>query len=100
MREVELVQGEHVWLKSIYTFIYFLGKWPIFSLDKTLTPRLGLCRALWSYIETAIWTFNQLVPVEVHYMENNPGMFSAKNVISFGLKKDLKIMNDNFYSRS
>jgi len=29
-----------------------------------------------------------LVPIEVHYMEKNPGMFSAKTLISFQLKKE------------
>jgi len=27
-----------------------------------------------------------LVPIEVHYMEKNPGMFSSKTLISFRLK--------------
>ncbi len=49
---------------------------------------MGLCRALWSCIETAIWTFNPLVPIEIHYMEKNPGMFSSENLISFRLKKE------------
>jgi len=29
-----------------------------------------------------------LVPIEVHYMEKNPGMFSSKTLISFQLKKE------------
>jgi len=29
-----------------------------------------------------------LVPIEVHYMEKNPGMFSSKTLISFRLKKE------------
>uniref|UniRef100_A0A671RWX0 Phosphatase and actin regulator 4 n=1 Tax=Sinocyclocheilus anshuiensis TaxID=1608454 RepID=A0A671RWX0_9TELE len=28
--------------------------------------------------ETAIWTLNPLVPVEVHYMEKNPGITGSK----------------------
>ncbi len=76
-----LVQDEHLWSKSIYIFIFF-RKWPIVMLDKTLFPQLGSCRALWSCIETAIWIFNSLIPVEVHYMEKNPGMFSSKTFIS------------------
>jgi len=28
---------------------------------------------------------NRLVPIEVHYMEKNPGMFSSKTFISFRL---------------
>jgi len=32
---------------------------------------------------------NRLVPIEVHYMEKNPGMFSSKTLISFRLKKDI-----------
>jgi len=51
-------------------------------LDKAPIPRLGSCRALWSCIETANWTFNPLIIVEVHYMEKNPGMFSPKTIIS------------------
>jgi len=31
---------------------------------------------------------NCLVPIEVHYMEKNPGMFSSKTLISFRLKKE------------
>ncbi len=38
---------------------------------KTLIPRLGSCRALWSCTKTALWTFNPLGPTEVHYMEEN-----------------------------
>jgi len=29
-----------------------------------------------------------LVPIEVHYMEKNPGTFSSKTLISFRLKKE------------
>jgi len=29
-----------------------------------------------------------LVPIEVHYMEKNPGMFSSKTLICFRLKKE------------
>jgi len=29
-----------------------------------------------------------LVPIEVHYKEKNPGMFSSKTLISFRLKKE------------
>ncbi len=58
--EVKLVQDEHFWLKSIETFFFFFWKLLIVSLDKTLIPQLGLCSALWSTIETAIWTFNPL----------------------------------------
>ncbi len=50
-------------------------------LDKTLIPWPGLCRALGSCIETAIWTFNPLALIEVHYMEKNLGMFSSKALI-------------------
>jgi len=31
---------------------------------------------------------NRLVPIEVHYMEKNPGMFSSKTLISLRLKKE------------
>jgi len=34
------------------------------------------------------WTLNRLVPIEVHYMEKNPGTFSSKTLISFPLKKE------------
>jgi len=30
----------------------------------------------------------RLVPIEVHYMEKNPGMFLSKTLISFQLKKE------------
>ncbi len=39
--------------KYVYV-IYIFRKWLIVLLDKTLIPRLGLCRALWSCTETAI----------------------------------------------
>jgi len=38
--------------------------------------------------ETVVWTLNRLVPIEVHYMEKNPGMFSSKTLNSFRLKKE------------
>jgi len=38
--------------------------------------------------ETVIWTLNRLVPIEVHYMEKNPEVFSSKTLISFRLKKE------------
>jgi len=44
--------------------------------------------------ETLIWTLNRLVPIEVHYMEKNPGMFSSKTLIPFRLKKDMDILDD------
>ncbi len=59
----ELVQNEHLWLKSIWSF--------------RIMPRLG---ALWSYIETAIWTFKPLATIEVQYMDKIPGMFYSKNL--------------------
>jgi len=43
---------------------------------------------------TVIWTLKQLVSIEVHYMEKNPGMFSSKTLISFRLKKDMDILDD------
>jgi len=30
-----------------------------------------------------------LVPIEVHYIEKNPGIFSSKTLISFRLKKEI-----------
>ncbi len=47
-----------------------------------------LKQALWSCIETAIWTFNPLVSVEVQNMEKNPGMFSSKTLISFKMNRE------------
>jgi len=35
-------------------------------------------------------TLNHLVPIEVHYMEKNAGIFSSKTLISFRLKKERK----------
>jgi len=68
-------------------------KWchPAYSIDaKNGWPwisQLGWCRALQRCIETAIWTLNRLVPIEVHYMEKNPGMFSSKTFISFSTEE-------------
>ncbi len=45
-----------------YINVYLFRKWLMFLLDKTLNPWLGSFRALWSYTETAIWTFNSLIP--------------------------------------
>ncbi len=46
----------HVWKFMVKMYIifssFFLRKWPMVSLDKTLIPRLGLVRTLWSCIET------------------------------------------------
>jgi len=47
-----------------------------------------------SCTETLICTLNHLVPIEVLYMEKNPGMFSSKTFISFRLKKDIDILDD------
>ncbi len=66
-------------VKTIYLYIY--KKRLIVLLDKTLIPWPGLCRALGSCIETAIWTFNPLALIEVHYMEKNLGMFPQKPLI-------------------
>jgi len=41
--------------------------------------------------KTVFWTLNRLDPIEVHYMEKNPGIFSSKKKklkISFQLKKE------------
>ncbi len=84
----ELVGDEHLWLKSIYIFLFFFRKWQIISLDKTLIPRLGSYRALWSCIEIAVWTFNPLATIEAYYMEKNLERFSSKTLISFRLKKE------------
>ncbi len=65
-------------------FFYLIDR----SLDNALSSRLGACRALWSCIETAIWTLQPVGFIEVHYMEKNPGMFSSKSFISFQLKKE------------
>ncbi len=34
------------------------------------------------------------VPVQVHHMEKNPGMFFSKTFSSFRLKKDINILDD------
>jgi len=40
------------------------------------------------FTEYVFCTLNRLVPIEVHYMEKNPEMFSSKTLISFRLKKE------------
>ncbi len=85
---VSKLSGSELILYKYIHFIIFFRKWLIISLHKTHTTRLGLSRALWSCIETAIWTFNQLGPIEIHNMKKNPGTFFSKNLISFRLKKD------------
>ncbi len=83
----ELVQDEHLWLKSIYFF--FFRKWLIVSLDKTLIPQLGLCKALWSCNSNL-----DLQPVGPHwsslYGEKSWNVF-LKTFISIRLKK---VLND------
>ncbi len=79
---------------TVYTYesneVYFarlcVRLYALYTL--AFTPRLGSCWALWSCTETEIWTFNPLIPIEVHYMEKNPGKFSSKTFISFQLKKE------------
>ncbi len=60
--------------------IFVFGKFLTISLDKTLIPQLGSCRALWSCIETAVWTFNPLTTIEAHYMEKN--LFKLRTSLS------------------
>ncbi len=81
------VMDMHCRTSAIWAFVFkkYIIKWQIISLDKPLIPQLGSCRAFWSCIETAVWTFNTLGPIEVHYMEKTPGMFS---LIYFRLKKE------------
>ncbi len=80
------VMDMHCRTSAIWAFVFkkYIIKWQIISLDKPLIPQLGSCRAFWSCIETAVWTFNTLGPIEVHYMEKTPGKFS---LIYFRLKK-------------
>jgi len=65
-----------VWTRS--------SKWTIFIIWNHLKPfeQFAVCT------ETVFWTLNCLVPIKVHYMEKNPGMFSSKTFISFRLKKE------------
>jgi len=57
---------------------------PLFILWNRLKPfeQCAVCT------ESVFWTLKRLVPIEVHYMEKNPGMFSSKTLISFRLKKE------------
>jgi len=57
---------------------------PLFIVWNHLKPfeQFAVCT------ETVFWTLNHLVPIEVHYMEKNPGKFSSKTLISFRLKKE------------
>jgi len=67
------IQDIHVILSSVEKKLRFLHLKPFeqFALKLSFGPVL-----------------NRLVPIEVHYMEKNPGMFSSKTLISFGLKKE------------
>jgi len=67
-------------IKLKLCFCFF--KWAIVSLDKTLIHYLVSFKALWTVCSLYCWTLNRLVPIEVHYMEKNPGMFSSKTLIS------------------
>jgi len=60
---------------------------PLFIVWNRLKPfkQFAVCT------ETLFWTLNRLVPIEVYYMEKNPGMFSnfsSKTLISVRLKKE------------
>ncbi len=84
--EVHEVARAHCRASARWAFVvtFLFRKWPIISIEKTIIPRLGSCRALWS----CIWTFNPLAAIEVHYIEKNPGVLSSKNSIYFWLKKE------------
>jgi len=63
----------------------------IVLLDKTLFITWNRLKPFEQFLvctETVFWTLNRLVPIEVHYMEKNPEMFSSKTLISFRLKKE------------
>ncbi len=47
--------------------------------------RLGSRRALWSCIETVLWTFDPLAAIEVHY---NGEKFSPQNINFFSNEKE------------
>ncbi len=67
---------------KVFFFFFFFFLWPIVLLDKTVIPRLRSCRALWNC------NLDQLIPIEVHFMEEKSGMFSSTSFISFRLKKE------------
>ncbi len=72
MCKVDLVQDEHIWAYVVKKYIN--GRLDTYVLD-------GI--ALWSCIETTIWTFNPLATIEVYYIEKNPLLFShKKNIFS------------------
>ncbi len=42
-----------------------------------------------------MWTFNPLIPTEVHYVEKSPEMFSSNNLFFFDWrKKNMNILDD------
>jgi len=49
---------------------------------------------------TLIWTLDRLVPIEVHYMEKNPGMFASKTFISFRLRKQREISEELLWQQA
>ncbi len=51
-----------------------------FAIEKILIPH-------WDHVDSFEVAL-KLIPIEVHYMEKNPGMFSSKTLISFHLKKE------------
>jgi len=57
---------------------------PLFIIWNHLKPfeQFAVC------IETVFWSLNYLVPIKVHYMEKNAGMFSSKTFLSSRLKKE------------
>ncbi len=68
-------------------YIYFIYKWRIVSLDKTLIHRLVLFTALWSCTETVILSFNRLESIETNYGYKSWNVF-IKNLNCFRLKKE------------
>ncbi len=80
-------------VKNIYFLFFLFFEWPIVLL-RTLISQLDCVEPF----ETALklqFGPQPLIPIEFHYMEKNPGMFSLiSSLISFQLrKKDMNILN-------
>jgi len=52
-----------------------------FKVQKRVSVQTANCSKGFKRFQTM--NKGRLVPIEVHYMEKNPGMFSSKTLISF-----------------
>jgi len=73
------VHSFHISMCAYNVCIYFLND-RSFRLIRSLFIVWCRLKPFEAASETLIWTLNRLDPIEVHYMEKNPSMFSSKTL--------------------